>query len=129
MVAIARGRGNGALFDLTGVVSNNSTWDEYIYFARSDEGLDLTDLSFQLQFRACPNGTSAALTLSTASGQLVITNDTDGNPTILRINVPYTTIQGLQGDYFADLASKDDDDKIVHWASGIVTFSQSPIAF
>lgn len=129
MVSIARGRATSALFDISGVVSNNATWDEYIYFARSGDGLDLTGLTFQLQLRECPNGTSAVLTLSTTDGQLVITDDTDENPTILRINVPYSTISGLRGDYIADLVSKDGDGKLTHWANGIVTFTQAPIAF
>jgi len=120
---------SGALMDISGEVSNNATWDEYIYFAEAGVGMDLTGLSFQLQFRCSGNDTSASLTLSTAGGELVITDDALSNPTILAINVPYTTISGLSGDYIADLVSKDDDDKITHWASGVVTFRQSPIAF
>ncbi len=129
MTSLARGRSTSALFDLSGEVSNNVTWDEYIYFTSSGSGMDLTGLAFQLQFRECPHGTTTILALSTAAGQLVITNDTNGDPTILRINVPYTTISSLQGDYIADLASKDDNGKLIHWASGIITFEQSPVAF
>jgi hypothetical protein len=128
-ISIGRGRGHGALFDISGFVSNNVTWDEYIYFTSSGSGMDLTGLAFELQFRECPDGTSTTLKLTTADSQLVITNDTDGDPTILRVNVPYTTISGMKGDYIADLVSKDGDDKLVHWGSGIVTFNQSPVAF
>jgi hypothetical protein len=128
-ISIGRGRGHGALFDISGFVSNNVTWDEYIYFTSSGSGMELTGLAFELQFRECPDGTSTTLKLTTADSQLVITNDTDGDPTILRINVPYTTINGLSGDYYADLVSKDGDDKLVHWGSGVVTFNQSPVAF
>lgn len=115
--------------EISGQVSNNATWDEYIYFAEQGVGMDLTDLSFQFQFRCSSEDTSAALTLSTTGGDLVIINGDLGDPTILAINVPYTTISGLSGDYVADLVSKDNDDKLTHWASGIVTFGQSPIAF
>jgi hypothetical protein len=120
---------SGALFTLSGEVSNNATWDEYIYFLEAGAGMLLTDLSFQMQFRCESNSDSAELTLSTAGGELVITEDDGGDETILRINVPYTTIDGLEGDYFADLVSKDEDDKITHWASGKITFRKSPIAF
>jgi hypothetical protein len=128
-ISIGRGRGHGALFDISGFVSNNATWDEYIYFTSSGSGMELTGLAFELQFRECPDGTSTTLKLTTADSQLVITNDTDGDPTILRINVPYTTINGMKGDYIADLVSKDGTDKLVHWGSGIVTFTQNPVAF
>jgi hypothetical protein len=128
-ISIGRGRGHGALFDISGFVSNNVTWDEYIYFTSSGSGMELTGLAFELQFRECPDGTSTTLKLTTADSQLVITNDTDGDPTILRVNVPYTTISGMKGDYIADLVSKDGDDKLVHWGSGIVTFTKNPVAF
>ncbi len=120
---------SGALFSLSGSVSNNATWDEYIYFQQSGAGMLLTGLSFQFQFRTDPANTSAILTLSTAGGELTIVNDDNSVATILRINVPYTTISGLIGDYCADLVSKDADGKLTHWASGVVSFSQSPVAF
>lgn len=120
---------SGALFDTGGTISNNATWDEYIYFIENGVGMDLTDLSFQFQFRERSSETSATATLTTADGQLVITDDDNGDPTILRINVPYTTISALDGDYVADLVSKDADGKLTHWAHGVVTFRQSPIAF
>ena len=121
---------SGALFELSGTVSNNATWDEYIYFLQAGVGMELTDLSFQLQFRTCEGRETAPhLSLSTAAGQLTITDDNGGNPTVLRINVPYTTISGMCGDYIADLVSKDLDDKLTHWGHGIVTFRPSPVAF
>lgn len=130
MHSIARDAGeSGALFQISGTVSNNATWDEYIYFLESGAGMVLTGLSFQLQFRCDQQNTNADLTLSTAGGELVITNDDGGNATILQINVPYTTISGMLGEYQADLVSKDVNDKLTHWASGIVTFRQNPIAF
>lgn len=120
---------SGALFDLTGDVSNNVTWDEYIYFIEGGVAVDLTGLSFQLQFRADPEATSADLVLSTAGGELVITEDDGSVDSILRINVPYTTISDLSGDYVADLVAKDAANKLIHYAHGTVTFRQSPVAF
>ena len=120
---------SGALQELSGTISNNATWDEYIYFLENGAGVTLTGLSFQFQFRKCDGSTSADLTLTTAASQLVITNDDNAVPSILRINVPYTTISGLAGDYIADLVAKDASDKLVHYAHGVVTFQQNPVAF
>lgn len=120
---------SGALFELSGTVSNNATWDEYIYFMQSGVGMQISNLSFQFQFRKCHDATTSDLTLSTSAGQLTIVDDDGGNETVLRINVPYTTISGMCGDYFADLVSKDPDDKLTHWGHGIVTFRPSPVAF
>lgn len=123
-----------ALFSLSGEVSNNATWSEDIYFLEAGAGMDLTGLSFQLQFRAKPTtsrepNSTADLTLSTAGGELVITDDDNSVASILRIGVPYTTISNLLGEYQADLVSKDVSNTLSHWASGVVTFSQNPIAF
>lgn len=129
MTSLARVGQSGALFELSGQVSNNATWDEYIYFLENGTGMVLTGLSFELQFRDSPDDTGVLLALSTADSDLVITNDDSGNPTILRVNVPYTSISSLSGDYVADLVSKDQSSKLTHWASGIVSFRQSPVAF
>jgi hypothetical protein len=120
---------SGALFTLSGEVSNNATWDEYIYFLQSGVGMTLEGLAFELQFRSDSRDTSAEFSLTTAAGDLEITDDDNDEPTILRINVPYTSISGMSGDYQADLVSKDAIGKMTHWASGTVTFGQSPVAF
>lgn len=130
MTSLARTAGeHGALFDLSGAVSNNATWDEYIYFREAGVAVVLTGLSFQFQFRNCEGDTSVALSLSTASGQLVITNDDEAIASILRINVAYSVISGLEGDYVADLVAKDSNSKLIHYAHGIVSFRQNPVAF
>lgn len=121
--------GSGALFTISGTVSNNSTWSELIFFYENGSGMDISDLSFQLQIRAGSFDAGASVTLSTAAGDLVIINDDGGNPTILRINVPYTSISSLHGDYIVDLASKDSNETLVHWGNGVVLFRQSPVAF
>jgi hypothetical protein len=128
-MSLARTAGSsGALFTMAGEISNNVTWDEYIYFLEDGTGMVLTGLSFQLQFRE-GEGEDAVLTLSTSGGELVITNDDASSPTILRINVPYTTISGLDGEYIVDLVSKDVSDKLTHWAHGVVMFRSNPVAF
>ncbi len=122
---------SSALFEIAGTVANNATWDELIYFYENGAGMDISGLSFQLQIRNDSSDTSASVTLSTTDSQLVIAADDGGVSSILRINVPYSTISGLEGDYIADLVSKDtsNDDKLVHWGHGILNFRQSPIAF
>lgn len=120
---------SGALLHMTIVVSNNATWDENYYFQQAGVGMQISNLSFQLQFRRCPDATTSDLVLSTAEGQLTIIEDDGGNETILRVNVPYTTISGMCGDYIVDLVSKDPDEKLTHWAHGTATFRQSPVSF
>lgn len=129
MTALSATSQSGALFSMSGEVSNNATWDEYIYFLENGTGMVLTGLAFRLQFRESGDDTSVILDLTTADGELVITNDDGGDATILRINVPYSTLSALEGDYIADLVSKDSDSKLTHWAHGVVSFRPSPIAF
>lgn len=120
---------SGALFDVSGTVSNNATWDEYIYFLENGSGMNLDGLSFEFQFRKDPSSTSSDLTLSTADSELVLTDDDGAVTSIVCVNVAYTVISGLEGDYIADLVGKDAASKITHWAHGVITFKQNPIAF
>ena len=120
---------SAALFEISGNVSTNSTWDEYIYFLQEGAGMSLEDLTFQLQVREKDDDTTATKTFSTTAGDLVITNDDNGDPTILRINIAVASMTSLEGDYFVDLVGKDLNDKLTHWAHGIVSFQESPIAF
>ena len=130
MTALFRTAGaSGALFEMSGVVSNNVTWDENINFTENGTAMVLTGLSFQFQFRDAQDDTSTVLTLSTADSELVITADDGGVNSILRINVAYTVIDGLEGDYIADLVGKDAASKLTHWAHGVVTFRHDPLAF
>lgn len=128
---------SGALFEMSGTISNNATWDEYIYFWEDGAAVDLTGLSFELQFRKCQENTlssdgsvlSTSLIMSTAGGELVLTADANSITSIVRINVPYTTINGLCGDYITDLVAKDANAKLIHYANGVVTFRKNPVAF
>lgn len=120
---------NSALNAVSGEVSNNATWDELIYFRQDGLPMSIADFAFEFQFRRCDSSASLDLTLSTAAGDLVIADDDNSQPTILNVNVPYTRISGMCGDYRADLVSKDANNKLTHWASGVVTFTNSPIAF
>lgn len=121
--------GTGALLTISGTVSNNATWDELIYFYENGAGMDISGFSFQLQIRNDSLDTSAETTLSTSGGHLVITNDDGGDPTILRINTPYTTISAIQGDKIVDLVGKDSSNRLTHFGHGVVLFRQAPTTF
>lgn len=122
--------GHGARFDISGTLSNNATWYQDIYFYENDVGMDISGLSFELQFRSNHDDTSAQVTLSTAASDLIITSVAGGVSNVLRINnVPYTRISALVGDYITDLVSKDDDDVLIHWGHGVMLFRQAPVAF
>lgn len=130
MTALARSNGaHGALFDLSGEISNNATWSEDIYFSEAGSPEILTGLSFKMTFRSDPNNTSADLTLSTAAGTLAIANDGDGYARILRITVTDGNLSSYDGDYVADLASEDVAGVVTHWGHGIVSFTPNPVAF
>lgn len=121
---------SGALFDISGTVANNATWDEDIYFTQDAAPLDITGLSFKMTFRCRERYDSAALTLSTDAGTLLIVNDTDsGVNRILRIAVPAGSLNGYCGDFVCDLASQDAAEKVFLWGHGIVTFRPNPVAF
>jgi hypothetical protein len=120
---------SGALFDVNGFVSNGATWAEDIYFFEDGAAVDLTGLAFEFQFRECGQETATILVLSTADGELTIEADSGAVDSILRITVPSATIIALDGDYVADLVAKDQDDVLIHYAHGTVTFRPSPIAF
>ena len=131
MTRLARCAGDaGALFDLSGTLATNATWQEDIYFTEAGAAFDLTGLDFKMTFRGDPDSTTADIVLSTDAGTLSIeTDDEAGVDRILRINVPSGMLNSYQGDYVADLASQDADGKVVLWAHGIVSFRSNPVAF
>ena len=121
---------SGALFELSGSVANNATWQESIYFTQEGEPMDLTGLSFKMTFRCNGESTSADYTLSTDDGTLSIVTDADsGVDRILYINVSAGSLSGLRGDYVADLASQDVADVVTLWGHGVVTFAPNPVTF
>lgn len=128
MTAIARGAGDhGALFDLSGTWSINATVSEDIYFQEAGAAMDLTGLAFKLTLRANADSDTADYTLSTAAGTLSITTD-DDDVEILRITVTPGTFTDV-GEFVADLASQDSDDKVTHWAHGILSLRRNPVEF
>lgn len=121
---------HGATNTLSGFISNGADWNEVITLVGSD-GTQVTGVSadsFQFQFRSCEDETSATLTLSTSASTLSITEG--GSSTTVTIACPQTSLTNLEGDYVADLVSKDSvTSDLTHHAHGIVSFKKSPIAF
>jgi hypothetical protein len=128
MTSIARGNGDsGALFDMSGAIPVNATWQEDIYFQEAGAAMSLDDLDFKLTLRCDPKQDSADYTLSTGDGTLSLATDGDGVD-VLRVNVPAGTFTRT-GDYIADLASKDANDAVTHWAHGVVSLRNNPVTF
>ncbi len=121
---------SGALFEVSGAVANNATWQETIYFMQSGSPMVLTGLSFKITFRCDGERTNADYTLSTDDGTLSIVADADsGIANNLYINVAAGSLSGLRGDYVCDLASQDVSDVVTLWGHGNVTFSPNPVTF
>ena len=77
-------------------------------------------MTFRLSYDDAPD-----LTLTTTDSTLTISQGADA--TTLQIRVDPDRLSDLEGDYICDLASKDTDDRIIHWAHGVVTFRHEPI--
>lgn len=122
----ARDTQSGALFEISGQVSNGSTWAEDIWFTEDGAAMDLTGLEFRLQLRCCRTD-QIEQTLTTADRLSIVTDSISGIDRILRITVPPSAMTQLSGDYFADLASKDASNEIKHWGHGVISFINDPI--
>jgi hypothetical protein len=130
MTSLARDSGDaGALFDLSGTVATNATWAEDIYFTEAGAPFDISELDWKLTFRRDGEATSADITLSTASGTLAVAADDNGHLRILHIGVAAGALGACEGEYVADLASKDGDGAVLLWAHGTISFRPNPVTF
>lgn len=120
---------SGALFGLSGEVATNATWEEDIYFTQDGAPLDISLMDWKMTFRCDPENTGADITLSITAGTLSVQADPDGNLRVLRISVPSGQLMTYEGDYIADLASKDIVGKVTLWAHGTVSFRLNPVTF
>lgn len=134
MASMSRGAGShAAQCSVSGTVSNGVTWYETILLTdeNGDQLTDVDDHTWQFQFRRYEDNESADssdLTLSTTAGTLTVTEGAE--TTTLVINVPQADLASLEGDYIADLVSKDPaNSRLTHRAHGIITFREDPIAF
>jgi len=120
------GLGTNARSVLSGIVSNGATWAEDVEI--TEDGIAVSgspgSWTWRFIFRQSYDNV-AFLTLSTADGTLAIIEG--ATSTILQIRVPYSSLSGMDGAYFADLASLDGSNTLTHWAHGIVTFTNEPL--
>ena len=130
MTVLARNGGDaGALFDLSGTVATNATWAEDVYFTEAGAPLDISGLDWKLTFRRSGETTSADITLSTVAGTLTVVADDNGHHRILRIGVAAGALSAYEGDFIADLASKDGAGAVMLWAHGTISFRPNPVTF
>ena len=122
-------RRNGSAHNtITGIVSNGSTWSDS-FVIRDQNGDDVTGITghtFQFQFRRREDETSAVLTLTSGASEVTV-GESNGVTTIT-IAAAQSTIADMSGDYVADLVSKTGS-TITHRGHGVVTFTNSPVAF
>lgn len=114
---------SGARGTVSGRVTSGATWIEQ--FELDQNGVEITDAdtsTWKFVFKHCDGG-SAALTLTSGS-EITVTQNTTS--TIFAIDVD---VSGMCGDYQADLAQQTPAGKIIHWASGIVTFVEENLGF
>lgn len=121
---------HGAQADVSGEISIYAKWSEDIYFFDASDGSaqDLTGLSFQMQFRCDRSQTTADVTLSTSAGTLSIVEDSGSVDSILRIAAAPGTFANYEGDMICDLVATDGSGDETHYAHGVVTFLNDPVA-
>src|SRR5258708_6864728 len=130
MTSLARNSGEaGALFDLSGTVPTNATCPEDIYFTQARAPFDISALDWKMTFRRNGENTSADITLSTAVGTLAVAADDGGHHRVLRIGVAAGALNAYEGDFIADLASKDGAGAVMLWAHGTISFRPNPVTF
>ena len=117
--------GSNARGVVSGTVSNGSTWHEDLEITENDTFItDAETWDWRFTFRASYAETPA-LTLSTDDATLTIVQSADA--TTVQIRVAYTALSAIEGDYIADLASKDGAGRVIHWLHGVATFRNEPI--
>lgn len=113
----------GAKGIVSGQVTSGATWIEQFEIDQNGAQITGADTStWKFVFKTCDTG-AAVLTLTSGSGLTVTQNVTS---TIFAIHV---AVSNMCGDYQADLAQKTAAGDIVHWASGLVTFTQENLGF
>lgn len=115
----------GARHVIDGTVSTGATWWEDVDITEDGAAVaDAEDWTWQLNFRSAQDS-GVVLSLTTADGTLTIVQGSSA--TTLQIRVDDTALSALRGDYIADLASRDTDDRTTHWGHGVVTFVYEPV--
>lgn len=128
MTAVSAGQ-SGAESEISGTIAANATWSEDIYFFDTDgSAVDISNLTFEFQFRSSQDDTGAAVTLSTDDATLSLVADTGSVVSILRINSAAGTFSSYEGDMIADLVAIDVSNTVILYGHGVVTFTNNPVA-
>lgn len=114
---------------VSGEISIYATWQEDIYFFDPDgSAMDISAVDFFFQFRTDPMATDADVTLSTDAATMSIVTDSGSVQSILRIAAPAGTFDQYEGDMIADLVGVDTSSNVTHYAHGVVSFRNDPVA-
>lgn len=128
MIRLARNPRGSAHNIISGEVSTGATWSE-VFILRDQDGNDVTGVEgddLQFQFRCFEDDTSPSLTLTSDDSE--VTASEGAGVTTVVIYCAQSRLGGMEGDYVADLVSKDGD-VLTHRGHGTVTFRKSPVAF
>jgi hypothetical protein len=113
----------GAKGIVSGRVTSGAQWIESFELDQNNLEIDGADTStWKFVFKHCDSG-SPVLTLTSGS-EITVTQNTTS--TIFAIDV---AVSGMCGDYQADLAQRTAAGKVIHWASGVVTFVEEELGF
>lgn len=108
---------------VSGYVTSGATWIEQFEIDQSGAQIAGADTSvWKFVFKRCDNG-NADLTL-TSGVEITVTQNTVNTLFAIHVNV-----SGMCGDYQADFAQQTAGGDVIHWASGIVTFTQENLGF
>lgn len=121
---------HGAENDLSGTIPIYAYWSEDIYcFDPDGSAMDLTGLTVKFQFRQDPSQTSADVTLSTGGTGITLAADSGSVTSIIRIGVDASDyFSSYAGDMIADLLVIDGSSNVTHYAHGVLTFTNNPVA-
>jgi len=120
---------SGAEASVSGAISIFAKWTEDIYFFSPDgSAMSLTGLDLYFQFRTDPSSRAADVTLSTDAGTLSIVADGGAVNSILRISADGSLFEDYEGDMTADLIAVDGSGDTTHYAHGVVSFRNNPVA-
>jgi hypothetical protein len=115
---------SGAKGIISATLSNGVSWVESFRIDVAGAEISGADTSaWQLNLR--DESGSVVLSVSESAGTLTVTNNT--TYTLFEINVPYSSLSDLCGDYRIDLVEQTAAGVRVHWGSGVATVRDEPV--
>lgn len=126
-MSLARTRSSGqtgAKGIINGTISNGASWIESFRIDVDGAEISGADTSaWQLNLR--DEDGSVVLSVSESASTLTVTQST--TYTLFQIDVPYSSLSALCGDYRADLIEQTSGGDRIHWASGVITVRDEPL--